>query len=486
MTFWGMNFSILSFAGVSAFRTRGATAILAGLKRGRYWHKQVQALGADMNSKTSEIRALRKALNRKERALLRLYGGLMRVIPEWLIKTLVRKRAKTHPGEENAERAAERVARILPERPAGKVIWLQSIGPGDSTANLVLIQALREVAPGAHFLITTRTVDAQGIFKREAEKGDVTLLLAPHDFRAAMVRFLDHWRPDVAVFCESDIWPNTLSLLAVRGVPMALINGQFNGRLGRLIGKMEGLGRWMMAHLDLLHIFSDGGEELAKDWVRGDCDVMFAPNLKMDSAQLEVKEDVVAALRGVWGESPIFFGASVDEGEIETLLKAHEIAARYIVGLKTVVAPRWKEQGEAIHAICNGMGVDAARRSVDGMPTSEQAVFVADSYGEFGAWLEVCFGTFMGHTLFGGVGHNPYEPIIHRRQIVSGSIPPFLATDYQYLADIGLCCVADTPEGIAAEMVRLWQETMRGEDRFGDFSEGRGFSRDMARRIIAL
>jgi len=438
-----------------------------------------------MTSKASEISARRKAMTVKERALLRVYGGLMRILPETLIKALVRKRAKTHPGEESAERAAERVARVLPKRPEGRLVWLQSIGPGDSTANLVLIQALREVEPGLHFLITTRTVDAQGIFKREAEKGDVTLLLAPHDFRGAMVRFLDHWRPDVVVFCESDIWPNTLTLLAARGVPIALINGQFNGRLGRLIGKMPGLGRWMMAHIDVLHIFSEGGEDAAKAWVRKDCEVIFAPNLKMDSAELVVKADVVAALRGVWGDAPIFFGASVDEGEIETLLKAHEIAATQIAGVKTVLAPRWKEQGEPIHAICAAQGVDAARRSVDGMPSAEQTVFVADSYGEFGAWLEVCFGAFMGHTLFGGVGHNPYEPIIHRRQIVSGSIPAFLATDYQYLADIGLCRVADTPEAIAAEMVRLWQESQRDEDRFRDFTAGRGFSRDMARQILA-
>ena len=441
---------------------------------------------AEMDGKRAEIARRRKAMTLKERALLRAYGGLMRVLPEWLILMLVRKRAKTHPGEESAARAAERLARVLPARPEGRLIWLQSIGPGDSTANLVLMQALREAAPGAHFLVTTRTVDAQGIFRREAEKGDVTLLLAPHDFRAAMVRFLDHWRPDAAIFCESDIWPNALSLLARRGVPMALVNGQFNGRLGRLVGKMPGLGRWMMAHLDFLHIFSEGGAEAAKDWVRSDCAVMFAPNLKMDAAELAVKAEVVAELRRAWGESPVFFGASVDEGEIETLLGAHEIAAREIPGLKLILAPRWKEQGEAIRAICTATGVEAARRSVEGMPGSAQAVFVADSYGEFGAWLELCFGAFMGHTLFGGVGHNPYEPIIHRRQIVSGSIPAFLATDYQYLADIGLCRVADTPEGIAAEMVRLWQETERGEDRFAGFKAGRGFSRDMARRILAL
>ena len=421
-----------------------------------------------------EVAERRRAMRLSERTLLRVYFGLMRLLPEALIVALVRRRAKTHPGEESAERAGERVARVLPPRPAGRVIWLQSIGPGDSTAILALIEALREVVPGMHYLVSTRTVDAQGIFRKTLDAGDVTLLLSPHDSRAAVARFIDHWRPDLAVFGEGDLWPNTLDLLRRRGVAMALVNGQFNGRLGRLIGKLPGLGRWMMAHLDFLHVFSAGGEAEAGKWVREGCDLAFYPNLKMDAAHLAVKPEVLNGITKAWGDGPVFFGASVAENEIETLIGAQAIAAKTIPGLKLILAPRWKEEGAAFQAEVGRLGIDAPRRSVEGMPGPGDAVFVADSYGEFGVWLEVCFATYMGHTLFGGIGHNPYEPIIHERQVVAGAIPAFLASDYQYLADLGLCHVADTPETIAAEMVRLWQ------------ARARGFSRDIARRILAL
>lgn len=429
----------------------------------------------------------RRALSGRERLLLGLYGGLMRALPEWLVVALVKRRAKTHPGEESAERARERVARDMPARPEGRVIWLQSIGPGDTTANLALIAALEEEgAGGVHYLITTRTVDAQGIFRKLEGRGDVTLLLAPHDTRRAMRRFLDHWQPERAVFCEGDLWPNTLDLLRRRGVPVALVNGQFNGRLGRLIGKMPGLGRWMMAHLDFLHVFSDRGAEEAAKWVRRDCDVAALPNLKMDAARLPVKPDVMEGITAAWGESPVLFGASVAENEIAALIGAHEIAARDIPGLKLLLAPRWKEEATAIHAIATGLGHDVPRRSAEGMPGPDDAIFIADSYGEFGVWLEACFAAYMGHTMHGGVGHNPYEPIIHERQIIAGAIPPFLASDYQYLADIGLCHVADTPETIAAEAVRLWRARQAGATGFEGFAEARGFSRDIARRILAL
>ena len=446
-----------------------------------------ETVGGTMGDRRQEIvAASRAALNLRERALMALYGGLTRVLPEWLIVALVKRRARTHPGEESAERAGERVARVLPPRPGGRLVWLQSIGPGDSTANLVLIEALRAVAPDLHFLVTTRTVDAQGIFRRAAEAGDVTLLLSPHDSRGAVRRFVGHFRPDLAVFCESDMWPNTLEVLRRAGVPMALVNGQFNGRLGRLIGQMPGIGRWMMAHLGVLHIFSDGGEAEARRWVGEDCAVMFHPNLKMDAARLAVKPDVMDAIGAAWGDSPVFFGASVAGNEVGPLIEAHGIAARQIEGLKLILAPRWKEEGEAFHAVAADMGHEVPRRSVEGMPEACDAIFIADSYGEFGVWLERCFATYMGHTMFGGVGHNPYEPIIHERQVVAGAIPAFLATDYRYLADLGLCHVADTPEGIAAEMVRLWRASQRGETGFGDFARARGFSREIARQITGM
>ncbi|MDU8929418.1 glycosyltransferase N-terminal domain-containing protein [Alisedimentitalea sp. MJ-SS2] len=432
------------------------------------------------------VKARWKAMRFRERLLLRVYFLLTWALPEWLIVSLVKRRAKTHPSEESAERARERIAGVLPARPDGRVVWLQSIGPGDSAANLALMEKLHELDPDLVFLVTTRTVAAQGIFRKFAERAQVLLLLTPHDGRRAVVRFVKHWRPSLAVFGESELWPNTIDILRRRNVPMTLVNGQFNGRLGRSIGKLPALGRWVMAHLDLLHVFSAGGEAEAKKWTREDCDVIYAPNLKLDADQLQVKPDVLKDIRAVWGDSPVFFGASVAENEIETLIRAHDIAAAKIPGLKLLLAPRWKEEAAAIHAVAKGLGHDLPRRSHEGMPGATDTIFLADSYGEFGVWLEICFAAFMGHTLFGGVGHNPYEPILHQRQIVSGAIPAFLATDYQYLADIGLCHVADTPEKIAVEVDKLWRGRELPTTGFEEFVKMRGFSTDIARRILVL
>ncbi|KPP81003.1 MAG: 3-deoxy-D-manno-octulosonic-acid transferase [Rhodobacteraceae bacterium HLUCCO07] len=428
------------------------------------------------------------AMGRGERLVLRAYFGLMRVIPESLAVALARRRARTRPGEENAERAPERVARGMPRRPEGRVVWLHSIGPGDSTANLTLARALLGEAADLTCLITTRTAEGQKVFARLAEESDgrVIVMLAPLDLYRATRRFLDHWRFDLAIYGEGDMWPNALRGLAAAGVPVALVNGQFNGRLGRLVGRRPVPGRWAMAHFDLLHVFRGECVEEAGNWVRPGCEVVHHPNLKMDAPAPRIDDALLGEMRARWGDAPVFVCGSVADNEIDTLLDAFCRARQAVPGMKLILVPRWKEQGETIAATARARGWTVPRRAVEGLPGAEDPLFIADSYGEMGTWFEMAFGVFMGHTLFGGIGHNPYEAIARQRPILSGSITPLLPADYTYLVDMGLCRITPDAESIARGMIDYHQAMQEGDDRFAAFRAAQGFSHDLARRLLAL
>ena len=428
------------------------------------------------------------AMRGTERWMLRAYFGLMRAIPEALAVALVRRRARARPGEENAERAPERVARGMAARPEGRVVWLHSIGPGDSTANLTLARALLAEDASLTCLVTTRVAAAQKTFAKLAEESDgrLIVMLAPLDFHRATRRFLDHWRFDLAIYGEGDMWPNALRGLVEADVPIALVNGQFNGRLGRLVGRRPGLGRWAMAHFDLLHVFRRECVEEAEKWIRPGCEVVHHPNLKMDAPAPGVDETLLGEMRARWGDAPVFACGSVADNEIETLIDAWGRARREVPGLKLILVPRWKEQGEEIAAIARARGLTVPRRSIEGLPGAQGDFFIADSYGEMGTWFELGYGVFMGHTLFGGIGHNPYEAIARQRPILSGSITPLLPADYTYLTDIGLCRITPDAESIAQGMIDYHQAMRDGEDRFAPFRAAQGFSHDLARRLLAL
>jgi 3-deoxy-D-manno-octulosonic-acid transferase len=226
--------------------------------------------------------------------------------------------------------------------------------------------------------------------------------------------------------------------------------------------------------------------EEAREWVRNEYAVVFRPNMKLDAQPLSIKPDLHGQMKAAWGEAPVLTGASVDNNEIAPLLEAFESARTAIPDLRLILAPRWKEQGDGIAGIVEAAGYQAARRSAGQVPGRDERVFIADSYGELGTWFDLSFGVFMGHTLFGGMGHNPYEAIIQERRIIAGSIPSLLATDYSYLRDIGLCAVAEDAASIAAAITAFEGDRAGGAAAFANFAQARGFSREIARRLLDL
>lgn len=422
----------------------------------------------------------------RERIALRLYGGLMRLLPSAPVVAILRYRAARHAQREAAARVPERLAMGLPSRPEGPLIWLNAIGPGDATALLPLIRAFLAQDAANICVVTTRTASAQKVFARLEEPARVIAQLAPLDSPAAMRRFLNHWHPTLAIFGEGDMWPNAVQMLKARGTAIALVNGQMNGRLGKAFRKLPGVARWMAAHVDYLQVFTTAEAAEARPWFRPDCQIVVQPNLKMDAPPLPVSQAITSAVRAQWGTAPILTCASVANREVGTLLEAARLLRQDLPDLRLILVPRWIEQGPVMTETVRASGAGFSCRSADELPRADDQVFVADSYGEMGNWIDLSFAVFMGHTLNGGVGHNPFEPIAQKRMILSGSIPRFLQADYQYLADLGLCHVAADAPAITRIALQLWQSQDHGDDPFAPFETARGFAGKMASELRSL
>ena len=137
-------------------------------------------------------------------------------------------RARAGRGKEDPARIGERHGRASRARPDGLLIWVHGASVGESIAALPLIAALLE-KPGRHVLVTTGTVtSAQLMAERLPPRAFHQY--APLDSVVSVERFLDHWRPDLALFVESEFWPNLILKTRARGVPMALINARISER----------------------------------------------------------------------------------------------------------------------------------------------------------------------------------------------------------------------------------------------------------------
>ena len=127
-------------------------------------------------------------------------------------------------GKEDKARVHERLGLDLPLRPEGPLIWVHGASVGECIAALPLIdELLRKV--DRTVLITSGTVSSAQVMQ-ERLPARALHQFVPIDTPSATARFLDHWRPDAAIFAESELWPNLILGAKARGVRIGLISAR--------------------------------------------------------------------------------------------------------------------------------------------------------------------------------------------------------------------------------------------------------------------
>lgn len=138
---------------------------------------------------------------------------------------LLRRRAERD--KEDFERLGERYGKPGRDRPAGEIVWAHGASIGETQSLLPLVEAL--VRSGLTVVVTSGTRTSAEILERRLPPGAFHQYV-PLDVPRYVRRFLDHWRPRLVLFAESEIWPTILVELERRAIPLALVNGRMSDR----------------------------------------------------------------------------------------------------------------------------------------------------------------------------------------------------------------------------------------------------------------
>src|SRR6201994_1254800 len=142
-----------------------------------------------------------------------------------LAPALIKRRLKQ--GKEDPARVGERRGLSEDVRPNGPLLWIHGASVGEVLAAAALIERLR--ALNLRILLTSGTVTSAAIVAKRFP-ADIIHQYVPYDSPRYVARFLDHWQPSLALFIESDLWPNIILASAARRLPMVLINGRMSHR----------------------------------------------------------------------------------------------------------------------------------------------------------------------------------------------------------------------------------------------------------------
>jgi 3-deoxy-D-manno-octulosonic-acid transferase len=138
-----------------------------------------------------------------------------------------RLRARLSEGKEDGERLNERRGQSDVPRPDGPLIWFHAASVGESLALLELLRRMLDEQPDLTILVTTGTTTSAAVM---AERLPPRALhqYVPLDAHRFVTSFLDHWRPDVAIWTESELWPTLITETHGRGIPMLLVNARMS------------------------------------------------------------------------------------------------------------------------------------------------------------------------------------------------------------------------------------------------------------------
>jgi 3-deoxy-D-manno-octulosonic-acid transferase len=370
-------------------------------------------------------------------------GALAPALTAWLS-------LRSQLGKEDARRIGERYGRTDMARPRGRLVWLHGASVGEMGVVLQLQQGLAEREADLSFLVTTGTRTSAEVFERRAP--NALHQYAPLDRVACVQRFLSHWRPDLGVFVESELWPNLAIEAQAAGVPLALVNARMSdGSLARWRGMRESARRVLSAFEPILAADTRTAKGLAELTGRA------APclgNLKLAAAAPHVDEAALASLRADIGERPVWLAASTHEGEEDILLSVHAALRRSHPDALLFLATRHPGRGKSVAALAD----NAPRRSL-GAPIGAAPVYVVDTIGELGLFYRASPVALVAGSLQPGLrGHNPIEAAKLGAAILYGPFVDSFADLYDTLAQAHGARLVETQADIEANVRMLWAD----------------------------
>ena len=257
-------------------------------------------------------------------------------------------------------------------------------------------------------LCTSNTITSARIAELRMPTGTIYQFV-PLDAPQFVNRFLNHWCPDLAIFVESELWPNLIMTAAQRGIPLILVNGRLSERSFKRWRRAPQSVAALLRSFDLCLAQSEAQAKRYREL--GALRVFSIGNLKFDVPSLSVDSDSLARLKAAIQERTVIAGTSTHAGEEIVLIDAHRRLRYSFPGLLTIIAPRHPDRGCAILESARAADLRASLRSRKELPAADTDIYVADTIGELGVIYRLAPIVFVGGSLANRDGQNPIELI---------------------------------------------------------------------------
>jgi 3-deoxy-D-manno-octulosonic-acid transferase len=306
-------------------------------------------------------------------------------------------------------------------------IWIHAVSVGEAVTIKGLLEELRRTYPEKNLVISTITPTGNKIARSIAKRDDCVTYL-PLDFSFLVKKVTDRMKPAMLILAETEIWPNLISYLYKKNIPVVIVNGRISDASFRGYRCIKLLVRPILNKIQLFCVQSQ------RDAQRLEClgvsseKIRITGNMKFDAidyADYKAADHTGYKIKlGLTDTNKLLVAASTHPGEEKIILEVYKKLGAELPNLKLLIAPRHPERCPDIEELVKELDFMSQKISLLDLriqePEGPQRVFILDTIGELVNYYAIADIVFVGGSLVKTGGHNILEPASLGKAILFG------------------------------------------------------------------
>ena len=328
-------------------------------------------------------------------------------------------------GKEDAKRVGEKFC-IYSQKKTNKKIWIHAASVGELMSIVPLIKKLEKNKKIKNILISTSTTSSAKIFKKLRLK-KTTHIYFPLDNNYIVKRFIKYWQPEIAIFIDSEIWPNMIRNLYLTNIPIIIMNARITKRSFNKWQIFPEFARQVFGKITLA--LPQNLETLKYLKLLKVKEIKIAGNLKY-YGQKNNQDHLAKLLKNKFKNFKVWCAASTHHDEEILIGKLHKILKKKEKKLITIIIPRHINRTNQIIDALDNFGLNSITHSSNQKLRKDTDIYLVDSYGESSKFYNLTNVSFVGGSIIKHGGQNPLEAARLGNYII---VVPMLETSKKYI-----------------------------------------------------
>ncbi len=343
--------------------------------------------------------------------------------------------------KEHPSRYKEKLSKINVPRKEGFVVWFHFASIGEAVSAFPLIEHLLNNKKIDSILLTSITLSSSEILKKKFGKNlKIIHQFLPLDIPFVVTKFLNHWKPNLSIFIDSEIWPNLILKINERKIPLLLINARITKKSFKRWNILKNFSKKIFEKFDLCIVSNKESEFFLK--LLGAKNIKNYGNLKFAGNVENTNNSLNPLLINKISNRKVWCAVSTHKNEEILCGKAHLKVKKIYDNVLTIIIPRHIDRSKKIRAELLNLNLKVVFYSQFDQVDKNTDIIIVDSYGELSKFYNISKNIFVGKSLITSLvndgGQNPIEPAKFGCKIFHGPNISNFAEIYEYLHTLGI------------------------------------------------